>query len=75
MHALTLRLVVKDVVVFLDREQGGKEAVEAQGLSFHSVVGFSQILHILEKEGVLKLDLVQSVKRFIASNQVGQAVT
>ena len=40
-------LIVKDIVVLLDREQGGKEAVQAEGCSLHAVLSLSEMLAIL----------------------------
>ncbi len=40
-------LIVKDIVVLLDREQGGKEAVQAEGYSLHAVLSLSEMLAIL----------------------------
>lgn len=40
-------LIVKDIVVLLDREQGGKEAVQAEGYSLHAVLSLSEMLDIL----------------------------
>jgi len=44
-------LKVKDILVFVDREQGGKEFLESKGFHCHSVLGVSEIFEILFKEG------------------------
>lgn len=38
---------VKDVVVFLDREQGGRQRLEEKGYNVHSVLTLSQMLNII----------------------------
>lgn len=40
-------LTVHDIVVFLDREQGGRENLESKGYQVHSIVTMSAILEIL----------------------------
>jgi uridine monophosphate synthetase len=50
----TLRSVdlqVRDAVVLIDREQGGRAALQGHGYTLHAVMGLRQLLHILEEEG------------------------
>ncbi len=63
-------LVVKDIVVLVDREQGGKKNLEEKGYRLHSVVTISEILETLEKAQKLSVETVMAVKQFIAENQV-----
>ena len=44
-------LVVRDIVVLIDREQGGREAVEAAGYRVHAVLGMRRILGSLVRQG------------------------
>ena len=44
-------LLVKDVVVLVDREQGGKEELAAHGLRLHAALTLSQILDSLVRHG------------------------
>ncbi len=44
-------LQVRDAVVLIDREQGGRAALQAQGYGLHAVMGLRRLLHILEDEG------------------------
>ena len=64
-------LKVKDVVVLIDREQGGEARLESNDLRLHAVLPLSRVLKTLEKEGKMSADLVQDVKAFIAANQTG----
>ena len=64
-------LKVKDVVVLIDREQGGEARLASNDLRLHAVLPLSRVLKTLEKEGKMSADLVQSVKAFIAANQTG----
>jgi uridine monophosphate synthetase len=46
-------LHVNDAVVLIDREQGGKEALQKQGYVLHNAITISQVLTILEENGRL----------------------
>ena len=64
-------LKVKDVVVLIDREQGGKARLASHDLRLHAVLPLSRVLKTLEREGKMTKDLVDTVKAFIAANQTG----
>ena len=40
------KLIVKDVVVLIDREQGGPEHLKANGLNLHSAFTLSELLKV-----------------------------
>jgi uridine monophosphate synthetase len=63
-------LVVHDVVVLLDREQGGRRNIESRGIKLHSVLTITQMLNSLEKSGRISPEVVQRTFEFIAANQV-----
>jgi uridine monophosphate synthetase len=63
-------LIVKDVIVLVDRQQGGKQNIESKGVNLHAVITINSLLEILEQEGRLEKKLVDKVKEFIAQNQV-----
>ncbi|MDT8307597.1 MAG: orotate phosphoribosyltransferase [Anaerolineae bacterium] len=44
-------LQVRDAVVLIDREQGGRAALQAQGYTVHAVMTMRQLLATLETEG------------------------
>ncbi|MFH1200702.1 MAG: orotate phosphoribosyltransferase [Candidatus Micrarchaeota archaeon] len=62
-------LKVTDVVVLIDREQGGKEELEKAGLKLHSVLTLSGILGVLEREGKITAAQKAQVEQFIKSNR------
>lgn len=62
-------LRVRDVVVFLDREQGGKERIEQKGYHCTAVIGISELLEILEAEEKIPTKMKEMTLDFIACNQ------
>lgn len=44
-------LQVRDVVVLIDREQGGRQELEAAGYRLHAVLGLGEMLGVLEGAG------------------------
>ena len=63
-------LKIKDFVVLVDREQGGKRILEEKGYNLHSVIGINELLDILNKEGKLDDANYKKAKEFIAKTQV-----
>ena len=63
-------LKIKDFVVLVDREQGGKRILEEKGYKLHSVIGINELLDILNKEGKLDDANYKKAKGFIAKTQV-----
>merc|ERR1719461_843784 len=57
-------LKVTDVVVLLDREQGGKTNLKNGGVSLHSVFKISEVIKCLVDVGKLDKGLIQQVKDF-----------
>jgi uridine monophosphate synthetase len=46
-----VELHVRDAVVLIDREQGGRNRLQEQGYELHAVMTLSQILGVLERKG------------------------
>lgn len=63
-------LKVADVVVLIDREQGGKRHLADKGYTLHAVVIITELLEALEKAGKLDGATIQNVQKFINDNQV-----
>lgn len=57
-----------DAIVLLDREQGGKDKLQAQGIRLHAACTLSQMLDILQQQKKIDADMVGRVKRFIQEN-------
>jgi uridine monophosphate synthetase len=62
-------LVVKDVVVLIDRESGAKEALEAAGYHLHAVLTLSRLLEQWEGKGMLEKSKIEEIRAFIKANK------
>jgi uridine monophosphate synthetase len=64
-----LGLQVKDVVVLIDREQGGQKHLEEQGYHLHAVFGLGELLDILAQHDRISTAQRDEVKGFLAGSQ------
>ena len=64
------KLEVTDVVVFLDREQGGSTNLKNQNVNVHSVTNVTILLQILHEVGKITDEEKQKVENFIQSNKL-----
>lgn len=63
-------LKTTDIVVMLDREQGGKKHIEQKGKNLYAVITMTEMVEILQKENKINGAVAQEVKNFIQNNQV-----
>jgi len=63
-------LVVEDIVVLVDREQGGRKFIESKGYRVHPVCTISSIVDELVREKMIDKNMAASVKEFIRNNQI-----
>ncbi|WHF51653.1 orotidine-5'-phosphate decarboxylase [Chryseobacterium gotjawalense] len=63
-------ITVSDIVVVLDRQQGGKEILENKGFRVHTLFTISEVCSILKEEGHLSDDEVERINDFLAGNVV-----
>jgi uridine monophosphate synthetase len=61
-------LVVKDVVVLVDRQSGAKEALEQAGFHLHAVLTIMQLLDYWEKTGRVEKDKIEETRKFLKSS-------
>lgn len=66
-------LKVTDVVVLIDREQGGAARMASNGLRLHSAFTLSFIIGVLLRHGLVTKQVAADVKAFIAGNQTFDA--
>lgn len=62
-------LVVNDVMILLDREQGGKARIENENISVTSLFSMTTMLEVLQSEGKVDVHTTQKVFNFISENQ------
>jgi len=61
-------LVVKDVVVLVDRQSGAKESLEQAGYFMHAVLTISQLLDYWEKTEKVEKDKLEETRKFLVGN-------
>lgn len=63
-------LKVADIVVVLDREQGGKQLLESKGFKVHTLFNITEVCEILQEEGQLSDEEVKRIQDFLQGNVV-----
>ncbi len=61
-------LVVKDVVVLVDRQSGAKESLAQAGYSMQAVLTISQLLEYWEENGKVEKDKIEATRVFLIEN-------
>ena len=61
-------LVVKDVVVLVDRQSGAKESLAQAGYSMHAVLTIGQLLEYWESNGKVEKDKIEATRKFLAGS-------
>ena len=63
-------LVVKDIVVLIDRQSGAKESLEQAGYSMHAVLTIGQLLGYWESTGKVGKDKIEETRKFLERSNV-----
>ena len=63
-------LVVKDVVVLVDRQSGAKESLAQAGYSLHAVLTIGQLLEYWEGIGKVGKDKIEATRKFLERSNV-----
>lgn len=61
-------LVVKDVVVLVDRQSSAKESLEQAGYSMHAVLTITQLLDYWEETEQVDRDKIEATREFLLEN-------
>jgi uridine monophosphate synthetase len=61
-------LVVKDVVVLVDRQSGAKESLEQAGYALHAVLTISQLLDYWEENQKVTKDKIEQTRKFLSQS-------
>lgn len=67
---LAAELKVFDIVVLIDRNQGGKEKLEEKGYHFYAALDLTEILDILLKANKITENKYQETQEYLAQNRV-----
>jgi len=62
-------LIVKDVVVLVDRQSGARESLEQAGYSMHAVLTITQLLSYWEETGKVEKDKIGATRKFLVENR------
>ena len=62
-------LVVKDVVVLVDRQSGAKESLEQAGYAMHSVLTISALLEYWENNGKVEKEKIVATREFLMQSK------
>ena len=63
-------LIVKDVVVLVDRQSGAKESLAQAGYSMHAVLTIGQLLEYWKENGKVEKDKIEETRKFLEKNKV-----
>jgi len=58
-------LIVKDVVVLVDRQSGAKESLAQAGYSMHAVLTISQLLEYWEENRKVEKEKIVATREFL----------
>jgi uridine monophosphate synthetase len=58
-------LVVKDVIVLIDRQSGAKESLEQAGFHLHAVLTISTLLDYWESTGKVEKNQIEATRKFL----------
>jgi len=62
-------LKVSDVIILIDREQGGKKHLTEKGYNLHAVFTITEMIDVLQQANILDDAVATKVKEFITKNQ------
>jgi orotate phosphoribosyltransferase len=60
-------LIVRDLVILIDREQGGREALAARGYALHALLTISECFDEAERRGLAEESLLRQSRAFLAA--------
>ncbi len=63
-------ITVSDIVVVLDRQQGGKEILEEKGYRVHTLFNITEVCQMLSEEKFLMDDEIQRIQEFLKGNKI-----
>jgi orotate phosphoribosyltransferase len=64
---------IEDVLVILDREQGGKETLSKEGINLHSLITLRELLDYMKANKMLMEDQYKSVMDYLGNPEAWEA--
>ena len=64
-------LMVKDLVILIDREQGGRELLASKGYALHSILTITQCLDEWETAGLVDATAIRQSREFVQATRFG----
>ncbi|KXK14174.1 MAG: orotidine 5'-phosphate decarboxylase [Chloroflexi bacterium OLB14] len=61
-------LVVKDIVVLIDRQSGAKESLSQAGFNLHAVLTINQMLEYWEETGKVEKEKIAETRKFLSNS-------
>jgi uridine monophosphate synthetase len=58
-------LVVRDLVILIDREQGGRERLAEKGYTLHAILTISQCFDELARVGLVEASVIERAREFV----------
>lgn len=71
----SVELCVSDTIVLLDRFQGGKEMLQAQGVKLHSLLTLLEVLDVLLAKEKVDPKMAAKVREFLSANKFQPSAT
>jgi uridine monophosphate synthetase len=62
-------LIVKDLVILIDREQGGRELLAARGYALHAILKISECFDEWERTGAVEAGLLERSRGFLQATR------
>ncbi|MBI2208900.1 orotate phosphoribosyltransferase [Candidatus Woesearchaeota archaeon] len=61
--------IIKDVVIVLDREQGGTEALAKEGIKLHSLITLKELLNYMKNKDMIDDDKLNEILLYLKQNK------
>jgi uridine monophosphate synthetase len=58
-------LIIRDVMVLVERSQGGRESLQAEGINLHAILNLDEILTVLNKSGLIDKEVYTQVRLYL----------
>jgi uridine monophosphate synthetase len=58
-------LIIRDVMVLVERSQGGRESLQADGINLHAILNLDEILTVLNKSGLIDKEVYTQVRLYL----------